>query len=65
MSTKPTVRTIRDEPHRLVVLYVTGSDAQGRPTEARIVYDDATVQIVNGAEFVTCWIPEKTLHKRD
>lgn len=57
-------RTIRGVPHALVVLKVTGRDANGRPSEASVVYDEQTVQVADGDEFITCYVPEKCVAKR-
>lgn len=43
---------------RCVVLHVTKSDTKGRPTEGQIIYEEQSVQLQQGDEFVTCFIPE-------
>lgn len=45
--------------YRVVVLHVTKSDSKGRPSEARVVYDEQKVELKgDGEEFVTAFIPE-------
>lgn len=56
-------RTIQGKDHELVVLKITSSDEQGRPKTATIIRDDETVDLVNGDEFVTCYIPARVFVK--
>lgn len=57
-------RTIAGEDHALIVLQITGRDEHGRPSSAIVGYDDTTFKLSNGDEFVTAWVPAKTLEKR-
>ena len=50
-------RTIAGKAHTLVVLKVTASDAQGRPSACVVGYDDTVFQLEGGEEFVTAWVP--------
>lgn len=44
--------------YRVVVLKVTKSDNKGRPSEARVMYEEQSAEVQQGDEFVTAFIPE-------
>lgn len=55
---------IRGEPHSLVVMKVVESDAQGRPRKLEVIYDEESVAVKDGFEFITAYVPEKVVAKR-
>ena len=56
-------RTIRDQPHTLVLLKITGRDELGRPKQATILYDENVENLQGGEEYVTAWVPSKCVVK--
>lgn len=54
----------RGEWYRDVVLYVTKRDANGRPREARLLYDEETHNVAEGDEFMIVYAVEKCLERK-
>ena len=48
---------VRGEKYAIVVLHVLKKDEFDRPLECRILYDEETIQIKGGEEFVTVAMP--------
>ncbi len=49
---------------RLVVLHVTGRDAQGRARTANLVYGEESIPLTDGDEFVTAYLPEAAINRK-
>lgn len=58
-------RNIKGKEHQLVVLYITERDAHGRAKKATIMYDEETVDVQEGMEFATAFIPIVNLRKKN
>ena len=56
-------RTIKNELHQIVVLKVTGRYEDGRLKDCMMIHEDQSVEVHDGVEFVTAWIPVKVLKK--
>lgn len=56
-------QNIRGEKHTAVVLKVIETDPFGRPTRYEALYDEQTVRITGGEEFVVAWIPSVVTKK--
>ena len=56
-------RTIRGEDHTLVVLKIMGRYPDGRPKDCILIHDDQSTEVQNGTEFITCYVPAKTVAK--
>lgn len=50
--------------HVLIILKVEARDHQGRPSKATVGHDDTTFHLQGGEEFITAWVPEKTVKKQ-
>ena len=64
MPKKPETRTVRGIEHTLVVLHITGRDRFGRPRTAEFIYDDESMNIEEGEEFVTAFVQTKCIAKK-
>lgn len=58
--------TINGKLHQLVVLRITAHDAEGRPSQCIIGYDDTTFDINDGTsnEFLTAFVQTKAVEPR-
>lgn len=61
---KPTKVRVGTEMYRVVVLKVEGRAPDGRPRECRFVYDEESVHVADGDEFITAFVPSATIAKR-
>jgi len=64
MAEKPETRTIRGTEHTLVVLHIIGRDRFGRPRTAEFLYDDESMKIEGGEEFVTAYVQSVCVAKK-
>jgi hypothetical protein len=58
-----TRRTIQGKDHDLVLFRVDEKDEHGRPKRVTVLYDEQTVQIEQGMEFVTAFVPSDCVKK--
>jgi hypothetical protein len=54
---------VNGKPHSAVVLIVTKADENGRPRECRLLYPEESVDMRDGLEFVTCFVPTAAIDK--
>lgn len=52
---KPGKLVINGEPYPATVLFITGRDKLGRPKEARFLYDEESMNIQGGEEFLVVY----------
>ena len=53
--------TINGEPHSVVVFLVCGRRETGQPRECRLLLDDEKIEVKDGMEFITAFVPTKVL----
>ena len=61
---KPGRINIHGEPYRAVVLFVTARDQLGRPREAKFMYDEESMNIKGGEEFLVVFAKSDTIAAR-
>lgn len=54
---------INGEEYVPVVLHVTSRDQHGRPRECRTLYDEESIEVVEGMEFIVVFAPKKLVTK--
>lgn len=64
MAKKQDTAKFKGEIYKIVVMHITKKTADGRPREARMVYDDETVDLEGGEEFMTVFVPAVLLKKK-
>lgn len=61
---KPGKLVINGEPYKTAVLYVTGRDNLGRPRECRFLYDEESMAIKGGEEFLVVYAHGPAISRR-
>jgi uncharacterized protein YacL (UPF0231 family) len=61
---KPNKLVIDGEEYPAVVVMVTGRDATGRPREGRFLYEEESINLKGGEEFLIVFANGKSIAKR-